>query len=148
MQAVFCSTGHGEAYPADDWGTIYLIDMMFETTDDTLRPSATIRIIHDADDFGDYGVRSPDNVVWASDGMIYVHEDKATKLHPFGSQTGREASTWQIDPRDPSRYRRIAEIDRSVVLPEDARDLSAKERGAWECCGLIDVSAQFGAAAR
>ena len=38
-------------------------------------------------------------------------------------------------------------IDRSVVLPANASDRKAGRIGAWECCGLIDVSAQFGAAA-
>jgi secreted PhoX family phosphatase len=145
LQVVLCSTGHGRKFPSDDWGTIYLIDVQLNHEANELRPSATIRILHDADDFGDHGIRSPDNVVWASDGMIYIHEDKATKLNRFGGETGRESSTWRIDPENPNDYEVIALIDRSAVIPTDARDVRAKELGAWECCGLLDVSRQFDA---
>jgi hypothetical protein len=147
LQAVLCSTGHGGKYPADDWGTVYLIDMQLELIAGEIHPAATIRILHDCDDFGDYGIRSPDNVVWASDGMIYINEDSATKKHRFGGETGREASTWRIDPANPDDYQLIAVIDRSAVLPTDARDIRAKALGAWECCGLLDVSTQFNAPA-
>jgi secreted PhoX family phosphatase len=145
-QAVFCSTGHGTRYPADDWGTIYLVAVRFEAAGNELRPTATLSILYDADDFGDHGIRCPDNVAWASDGLIYVTEDNATKVHVFGAQSGREASIWTIDPVNAENRRRIAEIDRSIVLPADARDARSDERGAWECSGLIDVSAEFGAA--
>jgi hypothetical protein len=146
LQAVFCSTGHGTRFPADDWGTIYLVDVRFEAAGNELRPMATLSILYDADDFGDHGIRCPDNVAWASDGLIYVTEDNATKVHVFGAQSGREASVWTIDPADRERRQRIAEINRSVVLPADARDMRPNDRGTWECSGLIDVSAEFGAA--
>jgi hypothetical protein len=147
LQAVLCSTGHGGKYPADDWGTVYLIDMQLELIAGEIDPAAGITILHDCDDFGDYGIRSPENVVWASDGMIYINEYSATKKRRFGGETGREASTWRIDPAYPDDYQIIAVIDRSVVLPEDARDIRAKALGAWECCGLLDVSTQFNAPA-
>jgi secreted PhoX family phosphatase len=146
LQAVFCSTGHGLRYPADDWGTIYLVDVRFATEGKGLRPTATLSILYDADDIGDHGIRCPDNVAWASDGLIYVTEDNATKVHVFGAQSGREASVWTVDPANFENRQRIAEINRSVVLPADARDVRPDERGTWECSGLIDVSAEFGAA--
>ena len=140
---VWCSTGHGGRFPADDWGTVYRIDTRIESGGERPRLTATLTILHDCDDFGDYGIRSADNVVWASDGMIYIHEDMANKLNTFGADSGREASTWRLDPADPRAYTRIAEIDRSVVLPADSRDIRAGATGAWECCGLIDVSDLF-----
>ncbi|MEE4185787.1 MAG: hypothetical protein V2J12_08470 [Gammaproteobacteria bacterium] len=141
-EVVFASTGHGKVFPADDWGTLYKIDIVIDAEKP---PRATLTILHDGDDFGDYGIRSADNLVWASDGLIYVQEDKATKLRPFGAQTGREASIWQINPARPTDYRLVAVIDRAAVWPGDARDIKASELGAWESSGIIDVSAQFGA---
>lgn len=146
-QAAFCSTGHGVRYPADDWGTLYLADVRFAVQDSELRPTATLSILYDADDFGDHGIRCPDNVAWASDGLIYVTEDNATKVHEFGAQSGREASIWAIDPANSANRRRVAEINRSVVLPADARDVEPDACGVWECSGLIDVSAEFGVGA-
>ena len=147
LQVVLCSTGHGGEYPSDDWGTVYLIDIQLGDVKGTPEPAANIRILHDCDDLGDYGIRSADNVVWASDGMIYIHEDKATKLNDFGGATGRESSTWRIDPANPENPEVIAVIDRAAVLPPDAQDINPKSLGAWECCGLLDVSKQFSAPA-
>lgn len=144
-QVAMCSTGHGRVCPADDWGTLYVMDIDLNEGAAGFDPTAQIRILHDCDDFGDEGIRSCDNVVWASDGMLYIHEDKANKVNEFGGKTGIEASTWRIDPNNPDDRERIAIIDRSIVLPENARDEN-KNIGAWECCGLIDVSAQFDAA--
>ena len=143
LQVALCSTGQGNVFPADDWGTVYLIEMHFDQENSELQPSANIRILHDTDDFGDHGIRSPDNIVWASDGKLYIHEDKATRLNRFGGETGRESSTWCLDPMEPQNFELVATIDRSVVLPADARDTRAKAIGAWECCGLIDVSDLF-----
>ena len=143
-QVAMCSTGHGRACPADDWGTLYVMDVALNPTGKGFNPTAEIRILHDCDDFGDQGIRSCDNVVWASDGMLYIHEDKANKVNKFGGETGIEASTWRIDPNDPEDRERIAVLDRSVVLPANARDKN-RVIGAWECCGLIDVTALFAA---
>jgi secreted PhoX family phosphatase len=148
LQVALCSTGQGNIFPSDDWGTVYLIEMQFDLKqadpdNGQLQPSANIKILHDADDFGDHGIRSPDNIVWAHDGKLYIHEDKATKLNKFGGETGRESSTWCIDPLKPDDFTLIATIDRSVVLPPDASDKRAQAIGAWECCGLIDVSDLF-----
>ncbi len=148
LQVALCSTGQGNVFPSDDWGTVYLIEMQFDLNQDhhnnkQLQPSANIKILHDADDFGDHGIRSPDNIVWARDGKLYIHEDKATKLNEFGGETRRESSTWCIDPLKPDDFTLVATIDRSVVLPPDASDKRAGAFGAWECCGLIDVSELF-----
>lgn len=76
--------------------------------------------------------------------MIYIQEDKATRLRPFGAQTGRDASIWRLNPERPQEYRLVAVMDRSVVLPVGARDQQPGVLGAWESCGLLDVSQQFG----
>lgn len=142
-EIVFSSTGHGDALPADDWGTLYVLRVEFAppvASRDLLRPGAQLRILHDADDFGDFGIRSADNLVWADDGMIYVQEDKATKRARFGGDSGRETSIWRLDPRQPEQRERIAEIDRRVVLPRGSRDYKAREFGAWESSGIVDIS--------
>ena len=143
-QVAFASCGHGKVFPADDWGTVYLIETQIEVTDE-LSARASMLILHDCDDYGDYGIRNADNLVWASDGMLYIQEDKATKLRHFGGQTGREASIWRLNPEQPTDYSLVATIDRSSIWPRDARDILPRELGAWESSGILDVSAQFGA---
>ena len=143
LQVALCSTGQGNVYPADDWGTVYLIDMQFDMLNAVLRPTATLTILHDTDDYGDHGIRSPDNIVWASDGWLYIHEDRATRLNEFGGETGREASTWRLNPSKPKEFQLVAVIDRSVVLPDGAKDGRPAKLGAWECSGIIDVSKLF-----
>lgn len=138
-EAVFASTGHGRVFPADDWGTLYKIEVAV-TGGATPAPTARLTILHDGDDFGDHGIRNADNLVWASDGMIYVQEDKATKLSAFGAQTGREASVWQLNPAQPEDYRLVAVVDRSAVWPPDARDTGKTRLGAWESSGILDIS--------
>lgn len=143
-QAVLSSTGHGKVFPEDDWGTLYLVDVRFDSAADGLPQAvATLTILHDADDYGDAGIRSPDNLTWARDGMVYVQEDKATKRARFGGGSGIEASIWRLDPRQPEDYQRIAVIDRSVLVPPGVRDTKAGRLGAWETSGIIDISAQL-----
>lgn len=144
LQVLMASTGHGKAVPVDDWGTLYLIDLYFGD-DDAGYPSAGARltILYDGDDYGDAGIRSPDNLSWASDGLAYIQEDKATKRGSFGRSSGIEASVWRLDPLHPEAYQRIAVIDRSVLLPSGVRDAKAGEFGAWESSGVIDVSPQL-----
>lgn len=143
-QVVFTSTGHGAKVPDDDWGGIYRIALRFETAaDGTPQPAAALTILHDTDDFGDRGIRSPDNLTWARDGMVYVQEDKATKRARFGAETGTEASIWRLDPDRPDDYQRIAVIDRSVRVPPGVRDRKSWQFGAWETSGIIDISDQL-----
>ncbi len=149
-QVLFSSTGHGKRFPADDWGALYLIDLEFEMpADSIIGAKAAITIIHDTDDFGDFGIRNPDNLVWAADGMAYVQEDRATERNKFGKTSGREASVWRLDPAIPEDYQRIAEIDRAVVSPANAKGwmfyLMYFRVGAWESSGIVDASRQFGA---
>jgi len=143
-RVAFASTGHGGHFPADDWGNLYLIDMAF--IDDGvggLEATATIQLRYDSDERGDLGLRSPDNVVWAGDGRVYVQEDRATKLGAFGAASGREASIWALDPGSAADPSRIAAIDRGA-LPPGTTDRKAGEIGAWESSGIIDVTPLLG----
>ena len=140
-QAVLASTGLGSVYPSDDWGTIYLVDMEMGIGD-SLHIEATISILHDSDDFGDHGIRSPDNLTWAEDGYIYVQEDRSTQIDSFGEETGIEASVWRLDPVT-GDHLRVAVVDRAVVAPAGSTDADSSTIGAWESSGIIDVSRNF-----
>ncbi len=145
-QIVFSATGQGKVYPADDWGNLYLATLRFR--DDPAggyRPEAELTLLYDSDETGDHGIRSPDNLVWATDGNIYVQEDKAVAHGEFGAASHHEASIWQLSPAAPSKPRRIAGIDRHA-LPAGTSDAGAATPGAWESSGIIDVSQLFGAA--
>lgn len=144
-QAVFASTGHGDQFPDDDWGTLYRIDANFEAVGDGWPTAvATLTILHDGDDFDGRGIRSPDNLTWASDGMVYVQEDKATKRARFAADDGIDASIWRIDPLQPDDYQRIAVINRAALVPPGARDSKSGQFGAWESSGIVDISPLLG----
>ncbi len=143
-EIVMASTGRGGLFPSDNWGTTYGIDVEFggEIT-------ANIRIFYDGDDAGngqfegpDFGLRSPDNLDWADDGMIYVQEDRSTSPSSlFGGTSGKEASIWKLNP-DSGILTRVAEMDRSAV-PEGQTDSDPDDIGDWESSGIIDVSTLF-----
>ena len=144
-RAVLASTGRDTVFPDHDaWGTIYQIDV------DLKKLKATLTILYDVDDAGgarfahpDAGIRNPDNLDWAKDGLIYIQEDKAKQRDPlFGSHSGQEASIWRLDPIT-GAVQRIARIDRSVVLPEGSTDEKPGVLGAWESAGILDVTHLF-----
>ena len=141
-QVIFASTGRGSAYPSDDWGTTYVIDANASAL------TATLKVLYDGDDAGDgqfpggsdFGLRSPDNLVWADDGYAYIQEDRSTGN--FGNASGREASIWQVDP-DNGQLSRLGEMDRAARLPVGAYDTDPDDLGDWESSGVIDVSEFF-----
>jgi len=144
-RAVLASTGRDTVFPDHDaWGTMYQIDV------DPERMTATLTILYDGDDAGgarfshpDDGIRSPDNLVWAGDGSIYVQEDNAKNQAPlFGGHSGQEASLWRLDPLA-GTVERIARIDRSVVLPQGSTDEQPDMIGKWESSGILDVTHLF-----
>ncbi len=142
-RAVLASTGRDTVFPGDAWGTIYQIDV------DMRRMRATLTILYDGDDAGarfshpDAGIRNPDNLEWAGDGLIYLQEDNAKQRAPlFGSHSGQEASVWSLDPLT-GEVQRIAQIDRSVVWPRDSTDEEPDVIGAWESSGILDVTHLF-----
>lgn len=135
-QAAFASTGSGLAFPRDDWGGIHVVQVSFPAVGP---PRGHIALIYDSDDTADRGIRSPDNLVWARDGRIYVQEDKATKLATFGAESGREASIWSLDPARPAMPELVATVDRSAV-PPGANDRKARTVGEWESSGIADLT--------
>jgi len=135
-QAVLASTGRGSLFPSDNWGTAYVIDVDFSNL------TAELVIVNDGDALAvpDAGIRSPDNVNWATNGKIYAQEDRSTSPSSlFGAVSGVEASVWQIDPVTRA-ITRIAEIDRSAVAPAGSTDDCAGEIGCWESSGVLDVT--------
>ena len=145
-EVVLASTGRGGLYPSDDWGTLLTIETKLPDL------AATLNVIYSGDDAGngqfptpDHGLRSPDNLDWADDGMVYVQEDRSTKNGVFGGASGREASIWEVNPES-GLLTRIAEVNRQAV-PVGAVDIDPDDLGDWETSGVIDVTDLFGASA-
>jgi hypothetical protein len=153
-EVVFASTGRSSLFPADSWGTTYIVDLDDTSLKAALQGnlasitsiSAEISILYDGDDAGngqfsgpDFGLRSPDNLDWASDGYIYVNEDRS--VSGFGAKSGVEASVWQIDPST-GKLARILEMDRSAV-PAGQTDPVPTDIGNWESSGVLDVTSLF-----
>jgi hypothetical protein len=139
-RAVLASTGNFAALGRDNWGTVYLVDVEFGA-EATI--NATLTILSDGEEEGDFGIRNPDNVEWAADGLIYLTEDPATgdPEAPFGRESGEEASIWSLDPDTLARTR-IARIDRSAVLPAGISD-GDRTIGRWESSGVLDAAGLF-----
>lgn len=153
-QAVLASTGRSSLYPSDSWGSTYIVDLNNSNLRQALRGPlnqidnlpAKLTLVYDGDDAGqgqfsnpDDGLRSPDNLVWANDGYIYINEDRS--VAGFCSTTGKEASVWQLNPYN-GLLTRILEMDRNAV-PFMQLDRDADDCGNWESSGIIDVSNFF-----
>ena len=153
-QAVLASTGLSSLYPSDSWGSTYIIDLKNDELSQALNGPlnqinnlpARLTLVYDGDDAGqgqfsdsDAGLRSPDNLVWANDGYIYINEDRS--VAGFCSNTGKEASVWQLNPND-GVLTRILEMDRNAV-PFMQLDTNADDCGNWESSGIIDVTNFF-----
>jgi Ca2+-binding RTX toxin-like protein len=104
-------------------------------------PTATIKVMHNANTAAGRPIRSPDNVEWSADGWIYIQEDKAAPI--FGTST--ESSVLRLNPAN-GIIERIAIVNRNAISPS-ITDKLADIKGAWETTGIIDVSAAFGKAA-
>lgn len=133
----FNSTGRGSIHPSDDWGTTYLVNI---DAVETARPTtlgADLTILHDADDYGDFGIRSPDNLDWADDGYLYVQEDPATEVAAFGATSGHDSSIWRLNPQN-GAHTRIAEVEGTAV-PSGQQGPSS-ELGTWETSGILDIT--------
>lgn len=144
--AVLASTGRDSLFPEDSWGTTYQIDANF---DDLVNGNITaqVDVLYDGDDAGngqfegsDFGLRSPDNLEWADNGLIYIQEDRS--FSEFGLTSSEEASIWELNPEN-GILTRIAQIDRTAV-PEGQTDPVPDDIGNWESSGIIDVSELFG----
>lgn len=143
-QAVFASTGRSNLFGgADSWGTIYVFDnslsFNLDGTLDAMNSATQVTIVYDCNATADFGIRSPDNLDWADNGMVYIQEDAA--LSAFGQSSGIDASVWELDPSS-SQAERILEVDRTAV-PTGQTDTAAGEIGAWETSGVVDVTELF-----
>ena len=172
-QVVLASTGRETTINqgADYWGTTYLVDVKISRgriRNDNI--TADISIIYDGDDAGgmqfshpDFGIRSPDNLVWADDGLVYIQEDRSTSERvpkdpagcsaatdpakcrdlAFGGASGQEASLWKLDPISGAATR-IGQVNRSGI-PTGQTDGDPLDLGDWETSGIIDVTDEFDA---
>jgi Predicted phosphatase len=145
-QIVFASTGRntGINQAADLWGTTYVVDVKINLGRIQVdNITADISIIYDGDDADkrDFGIRSPDNLVWAKDGMVYIQEDRS--ITTFGVASNEETSIWKLNPKT-SAVERIGQIDRTAV-PAGQVDSSPSDLGNWESSGIIDVTDEFNA---
>ncbi|MCA9752280.1 MAG: DUF839 domain-containing protein [Gemmatimonadetes bacterium] len=148
-QVALASTGRGSTFPADNWGTLYVVDVDWVVPARGGAATASISVLYDGDDAGagqfsdpDWGLRSPDNLTWAESGLIYAQEDRSTTPSSlFGGVSGVEASLWQVNPID-GQLRRIGEIDRSAV-PAGQSDGAIGDIGNWETSGVLDVTRYF-----
>ncbi|MAV30743.1 MAG: PEP-CTERM sorting domain-containing protein [Cycloclasticus sp.] len=145
-QIVFASTGRNTSINqgADLWGTTYVVDVKINLGRIQVdNITADISIVYDGDDAGkqDFGIRSPDNLVWAKDGMVYIQEDRS--ISTFGAASDEETSIWKLNPKT-SAVERIGQIDRTAV-PAGQVDSSPSDLGNWESSGIIDVTDEFNA---
>lgn len=145
----FTSTGRGSLYPLDNWGDTYIIDINFASGTPT---TGAMRILYDGDDAGgsqfltpEEGLHCPDNLDWADDGYLYVQEDQSNQVGSFGA-AGEETSIWRLDTVTGAAVR-VAQTDRSTVLPLGSSDGNVSDFGNWESSGIVDVSTLFGEAA-
>ena len=151
-QAVMASTGRSSLFPSDAWGTTYLIDVDFSDAEGGV--AAKLTVLYDGDDAGagafrgpDFGLRSPDNLDWADDGLIYLQEDRS--VGGFGDTSGEDASIFSLDPTDPTTFAaselvRVGQINISAI-PDGQRDneYQANELGVRETSGILDVTSLF-----
>ena len=171
-EVVLASTGRDTTINqgADYWGTTYLVDVKINRGRiKNGNITADISILYDGDDAGnqfphpDFGIRSPDNLVWADDGLIYIQEDRSTSVRvpkdpagcdaatdpvecrdrAFGGASGEEASLWTLDPKS-GVATRIGQVDRTAV-PAGQTDGDPLDLGDWETSGIIDVTEEFDA---
>jgi hypothetical protein len=135
---------------ADTFGTMYTVATNFKNL------TAHIEIIYDGDDDPARALRSPDNLDWADDGLIYVQEDEAEEdsldgepLFGSGAANPKEASIVALNPNN-GKITRVAEVNRGVVYdaslenPTSAFDVDFGKAGEWESSGILDVSTLFG----
>lgn len=143
-QAVLASAGTSELDGSDMVGTVYTITTNFDTME------AVLEIIYDGDGDLTQALRSPGNLVWADDGLVYIQEDRAgERLFGELGVNPNEAGIVSLDPYS-WVVTRIANIDRNATLdaslddPSDAVDLDMDDVGAWGSSGILDVGSLFG----
>ncbi len=145
---VLASTGRQSDFNgADLVGEVYTMDVEFDFTGGTFNgASGSLNILYDGDSDAAQTLRSPDNLDWADDGLIYVQEDRAVGgIFGEGAVNPNDAGIVTLDPdaadADPVR---IFNVDRSAVSPDGAVDEAPTDVGNWESSGILDVSTLFG----
>ena len=131
---------------ADTVGTLYTVKTDFT---DINNPTATTAILYDGDEDPAQALRSPDNLDWADDGLIYVQEDRAVGgIFGPNAANPNDASIVAIDPVD-GTLTRVAEINQDVTrgaVDENVASNGQQDIGDWESSGILDVSTLFGEA--
>ncbi len=122
----------------DPWGTTYVVTLDHDSITGGGPILASVAIAYDANeaDKMDFGIRSPDNLDWAGDGLAYIQEDRS--IGSFGDESGIEASIWQLNPTT-ARAHRVGVMDRSAV-PTNQTDTNPDDLGNWESSGIIDIT--------
>jgi len=143
---VLASTGRQNDFNgADLVGELYTMDVAFDFTGGTFNgATGSLEILYDGDADAAQTLRSPDNLDWADDGLIYVQEDRAVGgIFGDGAVNPNEAGIVRIDPAVVGGApERIANIDRSAV-PSGQTDEDPEDIGDWESSGILDVSTLF-----
>ncbi len=152
---VLASTGREDDFDGDDLvGEIYTMDIVFDFDGEGNFNGATgdLNVLYDGDSDPSQTLRSPDNLDWADDGLIYVQEDRAVGgIFGDGAVNPNEAGIVRLDPAvEGGNPQRIANIDPSVTLPVGAVEENLffngqYDVGDWESSGILDVSSLFGA---
>lgn len=146
---VFATTGSPGT--VNEYGKLYTISLDDSTGHELTKSlenideiASTLTILYDSSDNGGGqvpspkdGIRSPDNLEWATDGYIYVNED----LNSAGfCEDAPAPSNWRVNPYNGEIFR-ITVIDRNV--PEGQIDVEPEKCSAWENSGIVDVSKIF-----
>jgi hypothetical protein len=149
VEIVFASTGRVtnlgdiDGDGADDeindpWGTNYVVTLDLASIAGGGPILADVTVAYDGNDGNkqDFGIRSPDNLDWSSDGLVYIQEDRS--VGGFGQTSGIEASIWQLDAARAAAVR-VGVIDRSAV-PTGQTDGNPNDLGNWETSGILDIT--------
>lgn len=144
-EIVLASTGAEGAFDgADSAGTLYTVKLDFSDID---APKGTATILYDGDADETQALRSPDNVDWADDGLIYAQEDRAASgLFGPNAANPNDASIVAVDPAS-GVVARVAEIEQDVTrgaVDEAVAATGQQDVGNWESSGVLDVSTLFG----
>jgi len=129
-----------------DFSALEGLTSFTEIEDGALTTEFTLAYDGDADP--DQTLRSPDNLDWATNGLIYVQEDRAADgLWGEGAINPSESQIVRIDPAngDPADgdATPVAVMDRGAV-PAGQVDIDPDDVGDWESSGILDVSELFG----
>ena len=142
-RAVMASTGRLTDTSDDNWGTIYEFNIDLDSLG-TDNVTGGVSIMSDGRDQGqDFGIRNPDNLDWADDGLVYLQEDRSVNPSTlFGEASGRDALIWRFDPETGGRQI-LAEMN-TYVSEGFVDDGDLNILGDWESSGILDVSSLFG----